>query len=160
MGTEIERKFLVKDNRWQSGLKGVLCRQGYLTTNSDTTVRVRIKGDRGYLTIKGPSEGLTRAEYEYEIPIQDAIEMLNQYCVEGVVEKERFMVSHDAMTWEIDVFKGQNEGLILAEVELIDEEQVVAIPEWVGEEVSHDPQYRNAYLAQHPYCNWTDSDGS
>jgi CYTH domain-containing protein len=154
MAIEIERKFLVKDDRWRSLATGVVYRQGYITASRDRTVRVRVAGDRGFLTIKGKSVGLSRAEFEYAIPLEDAMTLLDTLCEPPLIEKVRYRLEYSGLIWEIDEFGGENAGLILAEVELSDANQAIAIPDWIGEEVSHDPRYFNANLTKHPYCQW------
>jgi CYTH domain-containing protein len=118
---------------------------------------VRIAGDRGFLTIKGPTQGVTRSEFEYAIPVSDAREMLETLCVGPLIEKTRYTLEHNGLIWEIDEFAGENQGLILAEVELTEANQSIQLPEWVGTEVSHDPRYFNANLARHPYRQWNES---
>lgn len=154
MGKEIERKFIVKDSDWQEGASGVSCRQGYIPTVNQVTVRVRVMGDQGYITLKGQHKGITRTEYEYTVPVSDANQMLDTLCAKPIIEKTRYTLTFADMVWEIDVFSGENEGLVIAEVELEDEGQPVTLPSWVGEEVSHDPRYRNANLVRNPYKNW------
>ena len=154
MATEIERKFLVKGDKWRSLGRGTGYRQGYISTKeTGTTVRVRVVGDRGYLTIKGTTVGASRAEFEYPIPVEDAREMLNTLCDRPLIEKTRYKIQQGELTWEIDEFAGENQGLILAEVELEDENQTVELPEWIEREVS-DPKYFNVNLAKHPYSQW------
>ena len=153
MGTEIERKFLVKEGAWREAA-ATRYRQGYLSTVKERTVRVRTIGDRGYLTIKGVTVGASRAEYEYEIPAADAEEMLDNLCEKPLIEKNRYKVNVGALTWEIDEFFGENEGLIIAEVELQSEDQSIEKPEWVIEEVTTDARYYNANLVSHPYIRW------
>ena len=155
MGTEIERKYLVEGDGWGPGGDGRLQRQGYLAVHERGIVRVRIEEGEATLNIKGAQSGLTRAEYEYPVPEEDAEEMLEHLC--GlVIEKTRYLREFGGRTWEVDVFHGDNEGLVTAEVELEDEEAEVALPPWVGEDVSHDIRYRVAYLVKHPYRTWTD----
>lgn len=154
MATEIERKYLVVGDAWRSLGTGTTYRQGYLSTVKERTVRVRIVGDLGTLTIKGLTVGATRTEYEYEIPADDANHMLDELCEQPVIDKTRFIVEHDGLTWEIDEFAGVNAGLIVAEVELDSEDQAIELPDWIGDEVSHDPRYFNANLIAHPYTAW------
>jgi CYTH domain-containing protein len=154
MGKEIERKFLVKDSSWRAQDAGKRYRQGYLSTVKERTVRVRSVGDKAYLTIKGITVGASRPEYEYEIPVADANEMLDQLCERPLIEKTRYRIQHDGLVWEIDEFEGENRGLITAEVELKDEHQSVAVPAWVGEEVTGDPRYFNANLVATPFSKW------
>jgi len=155
MGSEIERKFLVGGHGlWRDGAEGELYRQGYLAVDPDRTVRVRVAGDRGYLTVKGRTEGLVRAEYEYQIPVADADEMLDRLCLHPLIEKTRYRLEYHGHVWEIDEFAGDNLGLITAEVELADPAEPVDLPDWLGAEVSHDPRYSNANLVRNPYCRW------
>jgi adenylate cyclase len=154
MPKEIERKFLVATDAWRNVTKDKTpMRQGYVRA-IDCTVRVRIAGTTGYLTIKGRTENFTRDEYEYEIPLQDAKEMLNNLCHGGSVEKFRSRVIVDGNEWVIDEFIGLNNGLIMAEIELTTENQSFTTPEWLGEEVSHDSRYTNGALAMKPYSTW------
>ena len=151
MPTEIERKFLVTGDGWKDDVRTqTAMRQGYFETGTMSTVRVRIEGDRAVLTIKGPTVGISRAEYEYEIPMGDAEEMLDIFCGERQVEKVRYEVDFAGKVWEVDVFEGDNAGLVLAEVELERPDEQVELPDWVGEDVSKDSRYRNASLAVRP----------
>lgn len=154
VATEIERKYLVVDDAWRSRVVGTVFRQGYLSTVKERTVRVRAVDDRGYLTVKGLTVGAVRTEFEYEIPITDAEQMLNELCEQPLIEKTRYEVEANGLTWEIDVFAGVNEGLVVAEVELEDEAQQIVPPEWIGEEVTHDARYFNANLIAHPFSEW------
>ena len=154
MGQEIERKYLLKSDSWRGQATGKTYRQGYLSTVKERTVRVRTVADKAYLTIKGLPIGITRAEYEYEIPINDAQAMLDHLCERPLIEKTRYCLEHAGMTWEIDEFAGANAGLIVAEVELENEQQAVTLPDWIAEEVSDDPRYSNANLVKHPYTSW------
>ena len=154
MGKEIERKYLIKDDTWRKQASGTTYRQGYLSTVKERTVRVRTIDDKGFLTIKGITIGATRREYEYEIPMADANEMLDELCEKPIIEKTRFKISHTGLTWEIDEFAGVNQGLIVAEVELESEDQNIDFPPWVGEEVSGDPRYFNSNLIANPFANW------
>jgi adenylate cyclase len=154
MATEIERKFLVRGQEWRQLATGVIYRQGYIASSKDCTVRVRVAGDQGYLTIKGGTQGISRAEYEYAIPLTDAMELLDTLCQQPLIEKTRYRVAWHGVVWEIDEFVGENQGLTIAEVELTDPEQVLDLPNWIGEEVSHDPRYFNANLARHPFSRW------
>jgi CYTH domain-containing protein len=148
MGVEIERKFLVVSNDWKKMSDGgVFCRQGYLLTSEEKTVRVRLMGDEAFLTIKGAANGVTRAEFEYSIPVADA-EALLKLCGNCVVEKVRYCVRIGELIWEIDVFEGAHQGLVIAEVELESENQAIDLPAWIGKEVSTDPRYYNAVLAK------------
>lgn len=154
MATEIERKYLVVGDAWRALGSGTTYRQGYLSTVKERTVRVRVVGDRGTLTIKGLTVGATRTEYEYDIPVDDANHMLDDLCEQPVIDKTRFIVEYAGLTWEIDEFAGANAGLIVAEVELDSEDQAIELPDWIGEEVSHDARYFNANLIAHPYTAW------
>ncbi|MEA5535617.1 CYTH domain-containing protein [Crocosphaera sp. XPORK-15E] len=155
MAIEIERKFLVKNDDWRSLESGKVYRQGYiLTQDKVTTIRIRIIGEDAYLTIKSKTEGISRNEFEYPIPLEDAKMMLDTLCSRPLIEKIRYKITIDNLVWEIDEFKGENEGLILAEVELNDENQEIFLPSWVGEEVTHDLRYYNVNLAKNPYQTW------
>ena len=154
MGIEIERKFLLKGEAWRALGHPVQYRQGYLTRSKERTVRVRRAGEKGYLTIKGISRGAKRTEYEYEIPKEDATAMLNDLVEKPIIEKDRFRIEYNGLTWEIDEFSGDNKGLILAEVELESEDQKIELPDWIGKEVTHDPRYYNSNLVTHPYSKW------
>lgn len=156
MATEIERKFLVKGDEWRILATGTVYRQGYLSTKKGCTVRVRLVGNQGYLTIKGLTQGFSRAEYEYPIPAEDAQEMLDNLCDRPLIEKTRYKIEYAGLIWEVDEFASENQGLILAEVELADENQIIELPDWIGKEVSDDPRYYNANLTQHPYSQWSD----
>jgi len=154
MAREIERKFLVKGNSWRTGIEGKTLKQGYLSTNTERVVRIRVIGNQGYLTIKGINVGVTRAEYEYKIPIEDANAMLNTLCEQPIIEKLRYTIGYHGFVWEVDEFKGENQGLIIAEIELSDEGESFVKPDWIGEEVSEDPRYFNSNLIKHPYKSW------
>ena len=154
MGKEIERKFLVKGDSWRAPAHGKRYRQGYLSTVKERTVRVRVAGEQGYITIKGITVGAARAEYEYEIPLADANQMLDTLCERPIVEKTRYRLPQDNIVWEIDEFEGDNRGLIVAEVELKDEHQSYSKPDWLGEEVTGDPRYFNANLVAKPFTTW------
>jgi adenylate cyclase len=156
MGVEIERKFLVADPSVVAGLNGTPMRQGYLSLDPGRTVRVRLAGARGYVTIKGAASesGASRAEYEYEIPAAEAVELLDRLALRPLIEKIRYRVADGGLVWEIDVFSGDNAGLIVAEVELPSEAAAVALPEWLGREVTGDPRYYNASLVGRPYRDW------
>ncbi len=155
MPKEIERKFLVTSDAWRQLGTGRAYRQGYLAITSTHTVRVRVVGDQGYLTVKGKLSGITRLEYEYPIPVQEAHEMLNQLCEKPLIEKTRYCVECKGHIWEVDEFSGENQGLVVAEVELESEDQRVELPEWVGQEVSEDSRYLNASLVKNPYSHWS-----
>lgn len=155
MGIEIERKFLVSNDDWRPGAPGVIYRQGYLLAEGGLTVRVRRAGERGYLTIKGPAEGPARPEFEYEIPAADADAMLDGLVRGGVVDKIRYRRAYAGLLWEVDVFAGENAGLVVAEVELERVDQPVTLPSWAGEEVTDDGRYSNAALSRHPFRSWS-----
>lgn len=156
MGKEIERKFLVKDNRYQSLAEGIYYNQGYIPTLNGMTVRVRIAGNKGFLTLKDHVVGLTRHEYEYEVPIDDAREMLNNMCARPQIEKYRYVIpaAEEGLKWEVDEFLGDNAGLVVAEIETPAEDTPFTLPDWVGEEVTNDHRYFNSHLCKHPYCEW------
>lgn len=152
MAQEIERKFLLKNKNWPHD-NVMKYRQGYLSCVKERTVRVRIAGDKGWITIKGISAGASRQEFEYEIPLQDA-GMLLDICEKPLIEKNRYKVVEKGFTWELDEFLGENQGLAIAEIELEHEDQEFIKPDWIGEEVTHDPRYYNASLVKKPYKNW------
>lgn len=156
MGTEIERKFLVRGTAWRIDATGVRYCQGYLSLSAARTVRVRTCGDRGFLTVKGPVNGLVRREYEYEIPLQDAREMLEMLCEKPLIIKDRYKIGHEGFVWEVDQFHGENSGLVLAEIELENPGQDVPLPDWIAGEVSGDSRYSNASLVRYPYSQWQD----
>ena len=156
MATEIERKYLVELEAWQEAkinAKHSHISQGYLSLEAERTVRVRIKKERASLTIKGKTQGVSRLEFEYEIPIEDGLALL-KICQGSIIEKKRFILEYDNLVWEVDEFEGDNAGLIVAEVELESEDQVFALPPWIKEEVSEDSRYYNANLVQHPFKDW------
>ena len=155
MGLEIERKFLVRDDSWRNAVDGewrIL--QGYLATTERVTLRVRILGDSARLTVKGPFRGISRSEYEYPIPVEDAWTMLQELAVLPVVDKVRYRVRHGGHAWDLDVFSGDNAGLVLAEIELQHPDERFELPLWAGLEVTGDPRYSNANLARHPFSCW------
>lgn len=154
MATEIEHKYLVKTELWTPASAGVLYRQGYLSSVKERVVRVRIAGEHGFLTVKGLTVGISRSEFEYPIPIADAAAMLDNLCEKPLIEKTRYRETFDSHIWEVDEFHGDNDGLVVAEVELASAEERVALPPWVGAEVSSDPRYFNSNLAVNPYKNW------
>jgi adenylate cyclase len=155
VGQEIERKFLVDLARWRPAGAGVPFRQGYLSSHPARTVRVRLEGETGKLTIKGLTHGVSRTELEYPIPRADA-EQLLALCERPLIEKVRHTEQHEGKTWEIDVFSGENEGLVVAELELASEGEPFTAPPWVTREVSDDPRYYNANLVRAPYRTWKD----
>lgn len=155
MGLEIERKFLLCGDEWRRLGSPVPYSQGYLSRGSGRTVRVRIAGENAFLTIKGPVTGITRTEFEYPIPASDAREMLN-LCDGPVIKKERSRIPHGRHVWEIDEFFGDNNGLIMAEVELTNPDEEITLPSWIGTEVTGDPRYYNSNLTVNPYLHWKD----
>jgi adenylate cyclase len=156
MAQEIERKFLLRSDAWRTQSESSeRVRQGYLIADGVRSVRVRTKGGRGFLTIKGAAIGLARPEFEYAIPLADAEALLDTLCHAPQIDKTRHLVRHDGMLWEIDEFHGANAGLIVAEVELASVDQVVALPGWVGAEVTGDGRYYNSQLAVRPFSTWT-----
>lgn len=154
MSTEIERKFLVDTRVWHPMGRGVEYRQGYLSSRKERVVRVRIAGRRALLTIKGETRGYARLEFEYPIPLTDAEQLLD-LCERPLMEKTRHTERHGDHDWEIDVFHGENDGLVLAEIELAAEREVFLRPAWLGAEVSGDPRYFSSNLASRPYRTWT-----
>ena len=154
MGTEIERKFLLRNESWRAGASGTFFRQGYLNSSKERTVRIRTAGDKAFLTVKGPAVGATRAEFEYPIPLDECNAMLDTLAEKTLIEKKRYRIKCGDLTWEIDEFFGDNKGLIVAEVELQSEGQRIDKPSWVGDEVSGDPRYFNSNLIKHPFTKW------
>ncbi len=155
MKTEIERKFLVRRDTWRgAAVSARRFRQGYLCLDPGRTVRVRLAGDEAWLTIKGMGAGAARPEYEYPIPPADAGALLDALCLPGQIDKTRHCIPHGGLVFEVDVFHGANEGLVLAEVELPATDTVVEQPDWLGDEVTGDPRFFNAYLARHPFPSW------
>lgn len=153
MGLEIERKFLVKNDSWRT-VEGTPFRQGYLSSNLHRVVRVRTMGERAVLTVKGLNIGAVRHEFEYEIPLDDANDMLDNLCERPLIEKTRYKVKIAGHTWEIDEFWGENAGLVVAELELQSVDEVFEKPDWLGEEVTDDPRYFNSNLVLRPYTTW------
>lgn len=153
MGQEIERKFRVIKDTWRN-VKGTRYRQGYLNSAKERNVRVRTMEDKAYLTIKGIAIGASRMEFEYEIPLQDADELL-EICEKPLIEKTRYKVQEGGFVWEVDEFFRENQGLIVAELELESEDQEFPKPDWVGEEVTGDTRYFNSNLIKNPYTNWS-----
>jgi len=155
MGVEIERKFLVKDDSWRSDVESeARLIQGYLADGDKATVRVRVTDDAAYLTIKGPTVGIRRSEFEYPIPIEDAQAMLRDLAVYPAIDKTRYQVRAGGHRWELDLFAGENAGLVLAELEFGSEDEPFELPAWAGEDVSDDPRYYNVNLARNPYRHW------
>ncbi len=154
MGIEIERKFLVDEEKLRRFLgRGTSFEQGYFPTSDLTTVRIRIAGDSAFLTIKGKTTGATRSEFEYPVPLSEAREMLDQFCDKTIIKK-RYFIKQDQHTFEVDIFEGENAGLIVAEVELSSENETVNLPEWITKEVTHDSRYYNSQLLQNPISKW------
>ncbi len=155
MGVEIERNFLVDRQRWEALEKpeGKAYRQGYLHSDAQKTIRVRIAADTAYLTIKGETMGISRPEFEYAIPVTDAEQLLQSFTTTEV-SKTRYRIPFEGHTWEVDVFSGANEGLIIAEIELDSEEDQFLLPDWIGKEVTGQPRYYNSFLATKPYTSW------
>ena len=156
MATEIERKFLVRHTDFLAGARGQWLCQGYLCHDPEATVRVRIEEENAWLTLKGITRGATRREFEYSIPLADARVMLDEMCPAGRIEKTRYFVELAPHTWEVDVFEGDNAGLVVAEIELNDEQEHFTRPDWLGPEVTDDPRYYNSELSRYPWCQWTD----
>lgn len=155
MATEIERKFLVRDDSWRSSVdSSVEIRQGYLAGSEKSSIRVRVADDKANINIKSATLDVTRVEYEFKIPLTDALEMLDNLCEDPLIEKTRFHVQHGVHLWEVDVFGGENQGLVVAEIELGERDEEFDRPEWLGEEVSSDPRYYNVCLVKHPYKDW------
>ena len=152
MATEIERKFLVQGTQWRNE-GGTRIKQGYLNRDKARTVRVRVRGDQAFLTVKGLTRGASRAEFEYEIPLADAEELLK--LSDGpLIEKTRYVVVHDGSKWEVDEFEGDNSDLVVAEIELQSKDQQFSRPAWLGREVTDDDRYYNSSLASYPYRDW------
>lgn len=154
MPTEIERKFLLADDGWRGLTEGVHISQGYLVADRDRAVRVRIAGNRAWLGIKGETRGAARLEFEYPVPLEDARLMLERLAKRPFIEKTRYAIPFGGLLWEVDEFAGDNQGLIIAEVELEHERQHIARPAWIGREVTGDPRYYNANLVANPFRNW------
>ncbi|MCC5873251.1 MAG: CYTH domain-containing protein [Gammaproteobacteria bacterium] len=154
MATEIERKFLLRNDSWREGASGRRYRQGYLSTEKERVVRIRTVDDEGYLTIKGVARGISRLEFEYAIPLADAETMLDTLCHTPIIDKTRYRIPVGGHVFEVDEFYGENAGLIVAEVELGSEDEHFERPDWLGEEVTDDPRYANAALIEHPYSAW------
>ena len=160
MAREIERKFLVNGTEWKRGVTGVRFRQGYLSAVKERVVRVRLEGTRGRLTIKGLTTGTSRLEFEYDIPQADAACMLDELCERPLIEKTRYRLTVGRHVWEIDEFHGDNEGLVVAEIELASAGEAFEPPSWPGREVSNAPRYFNANLIRRPFTQWADSGGT
>ncbi len=154
MGKEIERKFLVLNDGYKKQSKAVLYKQGFLSTQKERVVRVRVAGDKAFLTVKGITRSISRSEFEYEIPFEDAETMLNELCEKPLIIKYRYKIPMGDFVWEVDEFLEENKGLVIAEIELEQEGQNYPIPEWLGKEVTKDPKYYNSNLVKNPYSNW------
>jgi adenylate cyclase len=160
MPLEIERKYLLRNDSWRSLGEGKRYRQGYLSTEPGRTVRVRVAAGRGFITVKGLTVNVTRPEYEYAIPVEDADEMLDTLCLKPIIEKVRYTIEHAGLLWEVDEFEGENAGLVIAEVELTEADQTILLPDWIGKEVTDDARYYNASLISNPFTSWgNDSPG-
>lgn len=158
MGIEIERKFLVTSDGWKGQGHGEFMRQGYICSDPARIVRVRIEGQCAMLTIKAKTVGISRGEWEYPIPLADAQQLLDGLCEKPLIEKTRYRIPIDGFTWEVDEFRGENAGLVVAEIELASEAETFVKPAWIGLEVSHDHRYANANLFKHPFQSWTESE--
>lgn len=154
MKNEIERKFLVVNNSYRQMAKGILIQQGFLSTDKNRTVRVRIVGGEAWLTVKGKSTGAVRKEFEFQIPADEAKEMIQTICIKPVISKIRYRIRKGEVLWEIDEFLEENAGLIIAEVEIPFENYELEFPDWIGEEVTQNEKYYNARLVEHPYKSW------
>ncbi len=156
MAKEIERKFLVNDAVFSvlEKAENQYCQQAYLCSDDEKVIRVRLLRDKAFLTIKSKVIGITRNEFEYEIPFNEAQQMIELFG-EQTIAKKRYYIPYGQHTWEVDVFMGENEGLIIAEVELSDEQETVELPEWVDKEVTGDKKYYNANLQQYPFTEWS-----
>jgi adenylate cyclase len=159
MALEIERKYLIDLEKIGTLENGIRIKQGYLSTNKDAVVRVRVKNDKAYLTIKGSNSGIARLEFEYEIPLNEANEMLEKLCQKPVIDKTRYLIKHDIHTWEVDIFYGDNDGLVVAEVELSSEDEFINLPTWIKEEVTTDARYYNSNLMKLPFKDWEENKG-
>lgn len=154
MAIEIEKKFLVKSSDWKNLGSKKFYRQGYLLISKDLTIRIRTIETSGFITIKGKKIGISRKEFEYQVPLEDALEMINKMCEKPIIEKYRTTIKINDIFWEVDEFIGDNQGLVIAEVELSDENQKIILPDWVGEEVTNDYRFTNSYLVKHPFKDW------
>ncbi len=154
MGQEIERRFLIDIGKLGVLENGQLIKQGYVLTSNKAVVRVRVKGSEAFITLKGEIKGTTRSEFEYPIPVEDALAIMNELCSGPTIDKTRYVVKNTGHTWEIDIFHGDNEGLVVAEVELEDENEIVEIPDWVTKEITDDMKYYNSNLLDHPFSKW------
>lgn len=160
MPTEIERKFLPRSDAWRGLVQGELLRQGYLFSSPKCAVRVRVAGAKAWLGIKGGTVGAVRSEFEYAVPLEEAEAMLAELADGPVIEKTRYKIPHAGKVWEVDEFHGENRGLVIIEVELNDESEEPARPDWAGTEVTGDPRYYNASLVRKPFSQWEQPRGS
>lgn len=151
---EIEYKFLVTSDEWKKNAEGVFYRQGYLSIDNKRTVRIRLEGKISKFTIKGEKTGPSGKEFEYEIPFEDAVYILENLCIRPLIEKKRYKIKFETFTWDVDEFFNENEGLVLAEIELLNVDQKFNKPGWIGENVTGDPKYKNANLVKNPFKNW------
>ena len=156
MPVELERKFKVISNGYKALCKPLNCKQGYLDTQNEPMMRVRIMGEKAYLTLKGENEGIRRLEFEYEIPVTDAEGLLSNFCSNTLIEKNRYILTVKDTVWEVDEFLGENSGLVIAEIELLSENENFSKPRWIGQEVSHDIKYYNYKLVEYPYSKWNE----
>lgn len=154
---EIERKFLVKNTNYREGAIKNSMKQGYIANSPKKSIRVRIGDTKAFLNIKGAITGITRPEFEYEIPLSDAVELLERFAEGPIIEKIRYVVEYEGFKWEIDEFGGENQGLIVAEIELSSEEEYFEKPSWIGEEVTNDLRYLNTNLSIHPFKTWEEN---
>jgi len=154
MGVEIEHKFLVNKTLLPKLTNGYIIKQGYIQTVGVNTVRVRLQNKEAFLTLKSSSKGCSRLEFEYAVPLEDAEQMLENLCQKPFVDKTRYLIEHEGHTWELDVFEGENKGLIVAEIELKSEDETFSLPHWVTQNVTSDKRYANSNLIKHPYLNW------
>lgn len=154
MAKEIERKFLIDQTKLGNLEDGAYIKQGYISTTDKTVVRVRVVSEKAYLTLKGENKGVVRTEFEYSIPHKDANEMISELCNGPIIEKTRYLLNYCEHTWEVDIFHGQNHGLVIAEIELTTENEKFELPPWLGEEVSGDAKYYNSNLLENPFNKW------
>ncbi|MFV0553101.1 MAG: CYTH domain-containing protein [Mangrovibacterium sp.] len=154
MAVEIERKFTVKQGFKPESKEQIRIAQAYLSSDINTTIRVRLANEKAYFTVKGKTDGISRLEFEYEVPFEDAEQMM-KLAAGASIDKVRHIYWHEGKKWEVDVFAGENEGLIVAECELASEEEAILLPDWIEQEVSGDPRYHNSYLANNPYKTWS-----
>lgn len=157
MGKEIERKFLVTGNQYKTLARGMKVEQGFLSIDIEHSVRIRLLEGKGFITIKGATQGMSRSEFEYEIPAPDARIMLDEMCIRPIIQKTRYRLSYEGFIWEVDEFSGENQGLVIAEIELRQEGQSFPIPPWVGQEVTSDFRFYNVNLVRDPFKNWEES---